>query len=1015
MRRLALLLLLLSLALCVCLGNGGPPLVPLAARADTPPADKAEEPEQPDRPPEKVALVLDPGGHTDTIVTVAFTPDDKELMTASKDGTVRFWDLETGETVQVLRPPIKYVDAAAALSPDGRLVAIGGKTSKDPAAKDWSIFLLKRDDDRMRTLAEHDNYVETLAFSPDGKWLAVAGRRRLPGPGARLVQANKNNLRLWDLERGETAFVWKDDATAAHAVAFSPDGKLLATVSDPGFGRDCAVWSLATKERVATITGHAKTVWGVAWTPDGKQIATTGNDGVRLWDVEGKTSTLVSKLGAGARGRTGFSGDGKKLLYWGTAFAAWPGDEPLRVAVVRDLTSGEEAVFPGHKNELSAGAVSHDGKWAATAGGSAHEIYYWRTATPADGYRKLGGRGYVKYGVGLSADGKRFAWGNRNISPESNFQAHVPLDWSFSLEDLTLRKISETAKAGDYRRAELSRDELTLELHRGLKTLEVKRDGKTLVAHPFVFPVLCATLLPGQRVAVGTANELNLLAADGAPGKNICKLLGHQGGVAALAASADGRYLLSAGRDTTLRLWDLEPLKADPPPKELRPTLSFFTAGPKYWIAWTEEGYYAASPDGEQIMGWLKDNGPERQLSFYSADQFRKSLHKPEALKVLLEQGGLEKALAWVKDKERKPLLAANILPPRVTITEPARTVTLGADDKPDLTIKATAEPDGGNKVTGLQLLVDGRPYPTAPPTVTRDPKTGKVEASWKMRVPADRHRLSVLAQTDTAEGRSTELGVTNNGKPPPPKLFFLGIGIDAYPRDLKLNCAVSDATALEKALLAQHQVNPLFGEVLTLTVLDPKATREGIRAGLKWLQGAQAEDVVVIFYAGHGKRDRDGDFQLLAVNYDESKPEETTVAGKELKAALAALESRRVLLILDACHSGAISTALATDALAGDLKQPECGVTVLCAAQGNETSGEDARSGHGYFTKWLLDGLKGSAGTNKAGEITLARLYVHVEEKVPAETDDGQHPVLVGLSAIRSFALAKAAKTVKP
>jgi hypothetical protein len=89
--------------------------------------------------------------------------------------------------------------------------------------------------------------------------------------------------------------------------------------------------------------------------------------------------------------------------------------------------------------------------------------------------------------------------------------------------------------------------------------------------------------------------------------------------------------------------------------------------------------------------------------------------------------------------------------------------------------------------------------------------------------------------------------------------------------------------------------------------------------------------------------------------------------------------------------------------------------VSVLCAAQGDETSREDSRNKHGYFTKWLLDGLNGSAGTNKAGEITLARLYVHVEEKVPSETDDQQHPVLVGLTAIRSFALAKSGKPAKP
>src|SRR5262249_44902757 len=134
------LVLLLAVGILTCLGPGG-------VRADT--------------PPEKVSLTLDAGGHTDTILAVAFTPDEKELMTASGDGTVRFWDIDAGETVLVLRPPISRVNAAA-LSPDGRFVAVGGRLGNG-----WGVLLLNRSDDRVRTLPEHDNEVATLAFSPD--------------------------------------------------------------------------------------------------------------------------------------------------------------------------------------------------------------------------------------------------------------------------------------------------------------------------------------------------------------------------------------------------------------------------------------------------------------------------------------------------------------------------------------------------------------------------------------------------------------------------------------------------------------------------------------------------------------------------------------------------------------------------------------------------------------------------------------------------------------------------------
>src|SRR5207247_8844629 len=105
-----------------------------------------------------------------------------------------------------------------------------------------------------------------------------------------------------------------------------------------------------------------------------------------------------------------FSGDGKKLLYWAAPCEElrregrrppgnWPAAfEKLRVAMVRDLAGGDEAVFPGHMSDLSAGALSKDGRWAATAGGAGHEIFLWKTATPRKGYRRLGGGGARTYG-----------------------------------------------------------------------------------------------------------------------------------------------------------------------------------------------------------------------------------------------------------------------------------------------------------------------------------------------------------------------------------------------------------------------------------------------------------------------------------------------------------------------------------------------------------------------------------------------------------------------------------------
>jgi uncharacterized caspase-like protein len=273
------------------------------------------------------------------------------------------------------------------------------------------------------------------------------------------------------------------------------------------------------------------------------------------------------------------------------------------------------------------------------------------------------------------------------------------------------------------------------------------------------------------------------------------------------------------------------------------------------------------------------------------------------------------------------------------------------------------------------------------------------------VQVPAGRHRFSVVASTEMSSGESAELWVNNDAPEPLPRLYVLLVGINQYLQFNKLNCAVQDAQALEKAFLANARDRPqLFAEVKTRLVEDAAATRHGILEGLDWLKdNVKEEDVAVVFFAGHGDRDGEGTFFLIPVDARPRMLPQTAVAGTEFKARLAALKSRRLLVMLDACHAGAIGT----DELARDLKRSDCGAAVLCAAEGTELSLENAREGHGYFTKALLTGLKGDAGKNAAGEITLARLYAFVQEKVPEETQDRQHPVLA-LGAVRSFALAK-------
>src|SRR5262245_37205381 len=145
--------------------------------------------------------------------------------------------------------------------------------------------------------------------------------------------------------------------------------------------------------------------------------------------------------------------------------------------------------------------------------------------------------------------------------------------------------------------------------------------------------VHCYTLLPGDRAAVGA--DFGLYLFDARSGRRLRAFRGHTGVVWAVAPSPDGRLLLSGCDDQTVRVWD---------PGRAEPLLSLFVAGDD-WVAWTPEGYYAASPGGERLMGWHVNNGPDAMATFYPAAQFRKSLYRPDVIKLLLRTGGVERAL----------------------------------------------------------------------------------------------------------------------------------------------------------------------------------------------------------------------------------------------------------------------------------------------------------------------------------------------------------------------------------
>jgi hypothetical protein len=243
---------------------------------------------------------------------VAWSGDGKLIAFAASDEEVALWDAAGGKEVRRLKDMEGC--QALAFSPDGKLLAVAdahkGALNR-PAGR--VILWETASGRRLRTLGGHGDVIRALAFSRDGKrlavsgngihvWEAARGRRLRHGRGTGVVDtlafavdnctlifgymgAQKSGgqaVVAWDVEQGDE---WRRLEGAVGGAALSPDNRLLAVGGSDGLAH---LWDFTTDTEVARLTGHAGGITSLAFSPDGKLLASGGKDTtVLLWDVAG--------------------------------------------------------------------------------------------------------------------------------------------------------------------------------------------------------------------------------------------------------------------------------------------------------------------------------------------------------------------------------------------------------------------------------------------------------------------------------------------------------------------------------------------------------------------------------------------------------------------------------------------------------------------------------------------------------------------------------------------------------
>jgi RNA polymerase sigma factor (sigma-70 family) len=637
-------------------GLGSEPLAsPEARPMNSPPtADKGDKTPGPAR--DRFGDQLPPGAlarmgtirfrHGDTISSIALSPNDRTLLTASRDHTVRLWDVATGREVRRFsghENQRSNDSPSAAFSPDGKIVGVG-LGSSEPICL-WDAATGKK----LRELESPHSSWGHLAFSLDGKTLAAASERhriavwdaatgrllhQLDGddkkldvavpiafsPDGRLLASGGlgESFHLWDVKTGKEQrhFTvqppWpkqKDEASPRYglvrAVAFSPDGRLLASAANSSPVR---LWEAATGKEVRSLPGNRFGSDVLAFSPDGKTLACVEYSGiVRLWETAtGKEIRRIDTHNAFVSGLTYFH-DGKSLVT--------SGDSTIQIW---EICSGAE-ITPdrGHSTRIISSVLSADGRTLIT-GGRDGDIRWWDVAAGKE-LRRIACLTQSSLWSGtaaLSANGAMAAY--QTTKPAGGKEAgevHVGIE----LWDLAARKKLAELWRPNISATQFSPDEKTL----FTKLWDVKQRATFIIAWDTATGKELRTLTNNQNgygeslllsadgkrlasVAMGSTAkgvERSVYVGDVATGKELCRVpasLDFDQWIVALSpdnkllAVADGQRWRPDSRvvHPHIHLWDIAT------GKEIR---QFGEAGFGYWAA-------AFSGDGKTLATAAQDN-----------------------------------------------------------------------------------------------------------------------------------------------------------------------------------------------------------------------------------------------------------------------------------------------------------------------------------------------------------------------------------------------------------------------
>ena len=898
----------------------------------------------------------------------SFSPDGKFLYVSHS--CIEIYNTNTGTL-------LKKIDnsrgsSVVVCSLDGKYVASGCFT--DEKTHIINIWSAENNFKLVKTLKGHNGYINSLAFSPDCRYLLSGS-----------INSSGSTMKLWDIKT--ESIVYDISSKGVDSVAFTPGGKYFSC------GKGDFFETSTGKKVVSLYNNEYEYGNAVCFSPDGNYVVVGKYD--ELFKFNLNNVSIKTKIGpdinVNAVGFTGNKSDivatsdyGILIYDLNTGLQSCILDKEnsyTRLAVENNrifplstlngtkiINSKTYKVEQTIKNEITEDSfsISPDGKYIIFGKLfqneiSIHSLLQGKKIKTL--YCRSGGSG----GISFSPNSKYFATIDKD---NENYLAESISIWNIEKNIIT-KTISIDSNIYVVK---FSPDEKYLLIgcsssdEKGIRLYNLSTE-KEVAAFGSSSNSLCYSN-NGKYIANGT-HDGDIEIWDIENIKLLKTLKGHKGFVESVSFSKDGKRLVSCANDNTIKVWSVGS-------GELLATI--LNAPNGEYITYTPEGFFTGTEWATKNLVYLVDG-----LDIIELDQMYDKLYRPDLVAAKLQGKDIS---AYAKGISLSDIAASGAAPVVNILNK--NSTSQSRDIMLDFSVT-----DKGGGIGSVNYSVNGKVYRYS--DGLKSSKGQTFTCSIPVTLDSGNNVIQVFAMNGANEISSKKalLNLTWNGNVNRPNLFVMTVAVNNY-RDsgLKLNYCVNDADSLEKALLVQN--GSLYNRVVVESLRDKDVTKQNLVKKFNDLSSkVSPDDVFVFFISGHGTTYNDGDYYFIPYDYLGTRADSLVtdaVSKNDLLKNLSLVKAKKSLVLLDTCSSGAFASDKGqrgmTEKTAIDRLANATGQAVIAACSDNQFAME-GYNGHGLFTYVLLDAMKGGADRNNDGFISMQELSSYIGGEVISRSEE--------------------------